>query len=66
MAEQKADQERRDAERNAYEKMMAERKADQERREAERKAYEKMIAERKLTKKKGRLKGKPTNMTYRK
>jgi translation initiation factor 4G len=38
MAEQKAEQERREVERKAYEKMMAEWKAKQERREAERKA----------------------------
>jgi hypothetical protein len=34
MAERKADQERNEADRKAYEQMMAERKADQERRDA--------------------------------
>jgi hypothetical protein len=47
MVERKADQERMEAERKAYEEMMAERKDDQERREAERKAYVEMMAERK-------------------
>jgi hypothetical protein len=46
MAARKADEERRKAERKAYEeKMMAKRKADQERWEAERKAYKKMMVE---------------------
>jgi hypothetical protein len=40
MAEQKADQERREAERKANKKMMIEWKADQEEREAERKAHQ--------------------------
>jgi hypothetical protein len=41
MAEQKADQERRKAERKAYEeKMMAEQKLDQEKREAKRKTHQ--------------------------
>jgi hypothetical protein len=47
MAEQKADQDAREAEGKGYEKRMVEQKADQEKRKAERKAYEKMMAERK-------------------
>jgi hypothetical protein len=48
MAEQKADQERGEAERKSYENRMAERKTDQERGKAERKSYEEEImAERK-------------------